>query len=345
MVVNGRMCGRVLEWAEVLGLLLAAVGHDAGHGGTNNEFEVSTGTALAARYGGSSVLEQHHLERTLEALQATQLIGHLEAPTQELVRAAIREAILATDMARHFELIRNAEYLGDVFDRPLAESSPLQRRLLISLLIKAADVSNPTRPFPQALDSAVRCLAEFTAQGDREKTLGLKVPPLRDRALLEPVKAQLDFIAFIVKPLFVIMSRSFPVFLLCLRTLNHNVRNYKQHGPLARCLAAGRDQPALVQEALAQWAALQLQEGGLLSASSSFKRLPRLVSAPCGPTQRPGPSQRHPAQPPPAAGPLPPHPPASAARSRPPAPPPSGLPLLLAPARTRLHSRARGPER
>jgi len=97
------------------------------------------------------------------------------------------------------QFIRGAEYVGDVFARRVAETSSKQRRLLCSLLIKAADVSNPMRPFSAALDSATRCLAEFTAQGDREADLHVAVPPGRNRALIRPAKSQLDFIGFIVK--------------------------------------------------------------------------------------------------------------------------------------------------
>lgn len=37
LVANGHMGGHVLEWAEVLGLLLACIGHDTGHPGLPRE--------------------------------------------------------------------------------------------------------------------------------------------------------------------------------------------------------------------------------------------------------------------------------------------------------------------
>ena len=45
---------------DQLALLLAALGHDAGHRGRTNAFEVATLSDLALRYNDASVLENHH---------------------------------------------------------------------------------------------------------------------------------------------------------------------------------------------------------------------------------------------------------------------------------------------
>ncbi len=49
---------------------------------------------------------------------------------------------------------------------------------------------------------AARVLEEFFAQGDRERAAGLPVSPMMDRAATSHALSQINFIEFIVAPLF-----------------------------------------------------------------------------------------------------------------------------------------------
>eukprot|EP00164_Ancoracysta_twista_P000552 GFYU01000736.1.p1 GENE.GFYU01000736.1~~GFYU01000736.1.p1 ORF type:complete len:744 (+),score=146.00 GFYU01000736.1:205-2436(+) len=212
---------------DVLALMLASIGHDCCHPGHNNEFEVSTKTELAEKYRNQSVLENLHTEKTLAALESTGVIDHLPDHTKEDVLQTIREAILATDMAKHFNFIKDAEYLGDVFNRPSEWKSQEERLLLVHLLIKMADLSNPAKPFNVAVVAASRIMEELFRQGDREKELSLPVPKTRDREQIAVIQSQIDFITFCVKPLVPVLVRSFPSVALLHLNLTNNVNTYK----------------------------------------------------------------------------------------------------------------------
>eukprot|EP00771_Trimastix_marina_P001454 gnl/Trimastix_PCT/2526.p1 GENE.gnl/Trimastix_PCT/2526~~gnl/Trimastix_PCT/2526.p1 ORF type:complete len:789 (-),score=192.35 gnl/Trimastix_PCT/2526:48-2414(-) len=252
MLGKANIEGQALAYEEVLGLLLACIGHDAHHPGHNNEFEVLRNTPLAQRFHNRSVLENMHLETTLRHLDEHRVIAHLPQATQARVRDVLKEAILSTDMTRHFDICRAAQFQGDVFHRAHKDTSASQRTLLVMLLIKACDIANPMRPFPIALDQAIRCLREFTTQGDAERALGAKVPGIRDRETMIPSRVQCDFIRLCVRPLFLHLARSFPALLTTFRfgQVNQNIYTHQTTAELEDGLLNGFVRPEKKKRAL-----------------------------------------------------------------------------------------------
>ena len=82
------------------------------------------------------------------------------------------------------------------------------RKLLLKLLIKAADVSNPAKALPLYLYWTERILEEFYDQGDEEKRLGLPVTamPQCDRTKPGVPAGQKGFTAFVVRPTFAALA-------------------------------------------------------------------------------------------------------------------------------------------
>ncbi len=68
----------------------------------------------------------------------------------------------------------------------------------LDLLVHAADISNPTKPFPVYLKWAKLVLEEFFQQGDREKALGL--PCSNDRNTVKLNLSQVSFIDYVITP-------------------------------------------------------------------------------------------------------------------------------------------------
>lgn len=128
---------------DVLLLCIAAIGHDIGHPGTNNALLCEHHSPIAEIYGGCSVLENFHGEVFISLLQ---IHWPLVVSSQKL---AISDAILATDMALH------SQYLDKL------ESAPVTCSTLMSLIIKAADISNVTRPLEISTQWAVLITCEF----------------------------------------------------------------------------------------------------------------------------------------------------------------------------------------
>lgn len=209
--------------------LAAAAMHDVGHPGTNNIYQSKTMSPLAVRYNDRSILENMHVALAFETMQSDPecnwfklLVGDREdhsANLQQYVRKGLISMVLATDMAKHSghvkELVTLAEEATEAEDS-LVESplnalkgaekqKALERKLfLLETVLHAADISNPCKPRPMMLGWTRRVLAEFWAQGDTERELGLEVSPLCDRmaGMASVPKGQLGFITFVVLPFF-----------------------------------------------------------------------------------------------------------------------------------------------
>lgn len=192
----------MLSYLEIFAVLVAALCHDLRHPGLNNTFLIDTNSALALRYNDRSVLENYHCAEAFQIMMNSKhniLAGLTRAEYKEL-RTLIVNCILATDMSQHMELTSRFEAMaGGMFSKHNRE----HRALLLSVLLKCADIGNPTRPFEICRQWAELVQEEFFLQGDSEKRNHLTVSPYMDRQqgnLLS--KMQLNFIDYLVLPLY-----------------------------------------------------------------------------------------------------------------------------------------------
>jgi cAMP-specific phosphodiesterase 4 len=119
-------------------------------------------------------------------------------------------------------------------------STPEERTLLYSLFLHAADVGNPARPRHVASKWADRVLEEFFAQGDAERAAGLPVSAMCDRGATSRAASQINFIEFVVAPLYGVLSRALPELTPCLRTLAANRRAFADEYEDEAAAAAAR---------------------------------------------------------------------------------------------------------
>ncbi|XP_037086210.1 high affinity cGMP-specific 3',5'-cyclic phosphodiesterase 9A-like [Pollicipes pollicipes] len=188
------------EPLDVFILLIACICHDLDHPGYNNIYQINAGTDLALRYNDVSPLENHHCSVAFSILHEpdSNLLAGLDGEDQRRARDGIIRCILATDMARHNEIIDQFREVLDEFDF----GEPVHVNLLSMVLIKIADISNEARPVPVA-DPWIDCLLqEFYNQSDREKEEGLPVTPFMDREKVNKAASQCNFISFVLMPLF-----------------------------------------------------------------------------------------------------------------------------------------------
>ncbi|TWW80280.1 High affinity cGMP-specific 3',5'-cyclic phosphodiesterase 9A, partial [Takifugu flavidus] len=106
--------------------------------------------------------------------------------------------ILATDMARHGEILDSFKQKVDGFD--FADEDHMT--CLKMVLIKCCDISNEVRPMEVAEPWVDCLLEEYFMQSDREKTEGLPVAPFMDREKVTKPTAQIGFIKFVLIPMF-----------------------------------------------------------------------------------------------------------------------------------------------
>ena len=194
---------------QVLGLFFGAVGHDMDHRGKSNAYEINEKTELALRHKGAAPLEAHHTELALAALAESELLDGLPAERAELTRSVVRDVIDATDMGQHTEILRECKAAFRALEelpRTFFSVSPFggdePARLLLKLLIKGADISNPSRPAAVAERWNERCYEEFYAEGDADRAKQRKLNPLHDRESNVIPRSSVGFIGFVVTPLF-----------------------------------------------------------------------------------------------------------------------------------------------
>uniref|UniRef100_A0A8C5I3I1 Phosphodiesterase n=1 Tax=Gouania willdenowi TaxID=441366 RepID=A0A8C5I3I1_GOUWI len=193
---------------DILILMTAAVCHDLDHPGYNNTYQVNARTELAVRYNDLSPLENHHCAVAFQIFSQPDcnIFSHFDPEAFKQIRQGTITLILATDMARHGEILDSFKQKVDIFDYTDEEHVTC----LKMVLIKCCDISNEVRPMEVAEPWVDCLLEEYFMQSDREKTEGLPVAPFMDREKVTKPTAQIGFIKFVLIPMFETVMKLFP---------------------------------------------------------------------------------------------------------------------------------------
>eukprot|EP00727_Mastigamoeba_balamuthi_P010979 m51a1_g6503 hypothetical protein (1410) ;mRNA; f:215860-220370 len=228
---------------ELLAVVTACAIHDFAHPGVTANFLWASRNALALQYNGVSVLESMHVAEAFNLmlrghkdLTATAKMACATATTRgagALALAAeggsdaynwmaqvprdvfdqfhrlVVQLVMATDMAQHVAILGEAN-TALAGGGQLNWRSATDRLLLLRLMIKVADLSNAFRPWKHCEAWAAKICAEFFAQGDQERALGLPVSPFMDRATANVPKVQVTFLDLLVRPLLDVLVRAVP---------------------------------------------------------------------------------------------------------------------------------------
>nr|XP_044606835.1 high affinity cGMP-specific 3',5'-cyclic phosphodiesterase 9A isoform X1 [Equus asinus] len=194
---------------DILILMTAAICHDLDHPGYNNTYQINARTELAVRYNDISPLENHHCAVAFQILAqpACNIFSNVQPDGFKQIRQGMITLILATDMARHAEIMDSFKEKMENFDY----SNEEHMTLLKMVLIKCCDISNEVRPMEVAEPWAECLLEEYFMQSDREKSEGLPVAPFMDRDKVTKATAQIGFIKFVLIPMFETVTKLFPV--------------------------------------------------------------------------------------------------------------------------------------
>lgn len=182
-----------LNQLQVLGLLVAALGHDVGHPGVTNAFMVKYNSPTSVAYNERSVLELFHTSVFINKLLAVNWPSLLSVSTDAgtallLLKDLIITSILATDMAEHFEYLNRLSILT----KHQEESSKV--KLLCSLLIKCADISNVTRPLRVSSQWAMVLGREFEEVSLLEQRISQEPTSSKDEIRYDHVPVDLKSI-------------------------------------------------------------------------------------------------------------------------------------------------------
>mmetsp|Transcript_22213 Transcript_22213/g.61423 ORF Transcript_22213/g.61423 Transcript_22213/m.61423 type:complete len:442 (+) Transcript_22213:85-1410(+) len=214
---------------DVFCIIMASAVHDLGHLGVNNDFLINSRHPRATTYNDKSVNENYHIARAFELARTNKGCDIFELFTfdeQKKCRQLMIDVVLATDMAIHFELLKNfnsqMEAVPDV-------NQWEDRNLLYRMIVHLADIANPSRPFGLARPWAERVIQEFCEQGDKEQQAGLSVSPFCNKATMNMPRAQLGFIDIFVKPTLQAFEGAAPEFIrMALQELENTISEWKK---------------------------------------------------------------------------------------------------------------------
>ncbi|PRP89163.1 hypothetical protein PROFUN_01883 [Planoprotostelium fungivorum] len=207
---------------DQLNLMVAAICHDIDHPGLNNNFQINDSSHLALLYNDISVLENHHASRAFYILNHSEsnILSALDESVYRDCRKTIVSAILATDMANHFELM--SKFTTHINTQPFNQKNPDSRQLLMNIILHMADISNVTRPFELSKTWCDAIQEENMRQGDLEKEKDLLISPYMDRNNMDQPKMTLGFIDYMVNPMFTSLKKVIPEVDVVVEQLHRN---------------------------------------------------------------------------------------------------------------------------
>ncbi|KAM4720768.1 cGMP-inhibited 3',5'-cyclic phosphodiesterase 3B [Rhinophrynus dorsalis] len=190
---------------ELMALYVAAAMHDYDHPGRTNAFLVATNAPQAVLYNDRSVLENHHAASAWNLFLSQpeyNFLSDLDHVQFKRFRFLVIEAILATDLKKHFDFLAefNAK-VNDVNGIGIDWGNENDRLLVCQVCIKLADINGPAKTRELHLKWTEGIVNEFYEQGDEEAGLGLPISPFMDRSAPQLAKLQESFITHIVGPL------------------------------------------------------------------------------------------------------------------------------------------------
>ncbi|KAM9229417.1 cGMP-inhibited 3',5'-cyclic phosphodiesterase 3A isoform 1-T1 [Dugong dugon] len=188
---------------ELMALYVAAAMHDYDHPGRTNAFLVATSAPQAVLYNDRSVLENHHAAAAWNLFMSRpeyNFLVNLDHVEFKHFRFLVIEAILATDLKKHFDFVAkfNAKVNDDV---GIDWTNENDRLLVCQMCIKLADINGPAKCTELHLQWTEGIVNEFYEQGDEEASLGLPISPFMDRSAPQLASLQESFISHIVGPL------------------------------------------------------------------------------------------------------------------------------------------------
>ena len=213
-----------LEDIEVLALFIGALCHDIGHDGFTNGFHILTMSDLAATYNDLHVQENYHASLCNKIInqEETRFVA-LSPEESKRLRKLIIQLIISTDMAEHMSITTT-------FKQKEPDLDVVEDRMqIMKSVLHAIDVSTPAKPNDQSIVQAQKLGAEFKRQVEKEVSLGLEpLPFMNPKDDATRAQLEINFIDYVVQPLWESMVGLFPMSKVFLDNLETN-REYYQN--------------------------------------------------------------------------------------------------------------------
>ena len=122
----------------------------------------------------------------------------MDAVTYRKARKMLIDLVLATDLASHFDILAVWKRKENYIDTNKDED----KMLVMQMVLKSGDLGHPSRVRHLHLTWSELVTEEFFLQGDRERSNGMNVSAMMDRATCNIVTSQIGFISFLVMPIY-----------------------------------------------------------------------------------------------------------------------------------------------
>eukprot|EP00163_Fabomonas_tropica_P015384 TRINITY_DN28178_c0_g1_i1.p1 TRINITY_DN28178_c0_g1~~TRINITY_DN28178_c0_g1_i1.p1 ORF type:complete len:896 (+),score=96.23 TRINITY_DN28178_c0_g1_i1:318-3005(+) len=208
------LCDQTFEATpiEALSLITASAIHDMDHPGLNNAYLINTSADLSVLYSDRSPLEAYHLACAFSLLQVPELdfTIDLDDDDRALFRKLMIEFVFATDMGYHFDILGDfRSLLSSRGDEGLDMTSQSDRTAVMKMMMKAADLNNPSKSWKIHDQWTSRYFEETFRQGDLEHQAGITISPFMDRTRTTKARCETGFFSFIVVPFWEVFAATF----------------------------------------------------------------------------------------------------------------------------------------
>jgi len=225
---------------DLLGILIAALGHDLGHPGLTNPFHINSSSELAITYNDISCLENYHTSKLFRTIRnpETDIFEKLSVQDYKTIRKRMVGNILATDMANHGKImtvIKSRITINKAENKTKFEllsgnekTKFEEQQSLFDFLIHAADLAHNTKLFNISLKWVELLSEEFWLQGDKEKSMNLPVSFLCDRDNYNIPQSQVGFIKGFIIPTFDCLINIFPSLKYTMDNAKTNLKKWEK---------------------------------------------------------------------------------------------------------------------
>lgn len=194
--------GMYFLFRDMLALFIAQLSHDVAHPGLSNNFLINNAHDIALMYNDISPLENMHAHTCFLTMrkEGCNILEPLSSDAFTHVRSRVIDAILATDMKEHYQLVEKLQE-ATTREEMLAHDEKEDRRLLLKVFTHMADLGHNSRPWRYHKYITVGLEEENFRQGDQERDMGRPITPLMDRNKDSMGGVQKFFMEVMIMPL------------------------------------------------------------------------------------------------------------------------------------------------
>ncbi|CAD8122639.1 unnamed protein product [Paramecium sonneborni] len=193
--------GNIIDNFNRFILMISSFGHDVGHTGRTNVFEINSLSDLAIRYHDKSVLEQHHAALTIQVIKNPQcnILINLNQQQFRNFRKGLISNILSTDMSEHFTLLKDFENRPKDFN---------DCKILSGYIMHTSDFGGAGKKTNLSILWSSRVNQEFSIQYKLEGELGYPQQSYMKDLHIPHImaKSEIGFLKVIVRPCYALLS-------------------------------------------------------------------------------------------------------------------------------------------